>query len=105
LPNGQVLISGGDLGPSLTATAELYVAPESASPLVAGRHLNDGTFQISFTNTPSALFNVLATSDLRQPMTNWTFLGNAIESPAGCFQWTDDPATTGMNRFYRIRNQ
>lgn len=105
LPNGQILISGGDLGPTLTAAAELYVAPQSLPPQMAGIYSKVGSFQLSFTNNPAALFNVLASADLRQSITNWTVLGNAVEGPAGHFQWTDTNVTGGPSRFYRLRNQ
>lgn len=104
LPNGQVLISGGDTGPALTDAAELFVAPESAQPLLAASKAAGG-FQISFTNSPSALFNILASSDLRQPISAWTNLGNVVEGPVGHFQWSDTSTTNGSIRFYRVRNQ
>jgi hypothetical protein len=38
------------------------------------------------------------------PLTNWTILGPAVESPIGSgnFQFTDPQATNYPKRFYRV---
>jgi len=67
--------------------------------------LDDGTFQFNFTNAVGAFFDVLATTDLSLPTTNWAVLGRAIEISPGQFQFTDEQATNSPQRFYLIRSQ
>jgi len=69
------------------------------------RRLADGSFQFAFTNMAGASFDVLAATNLALPLTNWTLLGTATESPSGQFQFTDWQATNFLWRFYRVRSQ
>jgi len=69
---------------------------------VTGIQLQAGAFQLSFSNILGGTFSVVATTDLKQPLTNWTSLGGAIESPPGTFQFTDPQATNLPTRFYRV---
>jgi hypothetical protein len=64
--------------------------------------LSDGTFQFSFTNVPGALFNVFGTTDLSEPLANWSWLGEATEVASGQFQFIDTAATNGPERFYCV---
>ena len=68
-----------------------------------GEGLGDGAFQFTFTNTPGARFNVLATTNLALPLSEWTALGPAVEGPPGAFQFTDLTATNHPTRCYRLR--
>jgi hypothetical protein len=70
----------------------------------AGR-LANGYFEFTFTNTPGALFNVITTTNLLLPMTNWTALGGITEISPGQFQFTDQQVTNCPCRFYRVRSQ
>jgi hypothetical protein len=56
-----------------------------------------------FTGTPGAVFAVLASTNITLPFTDWTTIGNAVEEPAGYFQFTD-AATNSGHRFYRVRS-
>ena len=72
--------------------------------LTGAQTLADGSFQFGFTNSPGALFGVLATADLTQPRTNWTLLGGAVEISPGQFRFNDPQATNNPQRFYTIRS-
>jgi len=64
--------------------------------------LPSGGFQFSFTNVPGALFNVFAATNLTEPFTNWSWLGEATEVFSGQFQFTDAQAPDNSDRFYRV---
>jgi len=63
----------------------------------------DGSFRLSFMNTPGACFNVLTTTNPSLPLSQWIRLGPASESPPGQFQFTDLAATNQPLRFYRLQ--
>jgi len=95
--SGPGLVFGNDL--TFTTTG-----PRASAPLlVAPTRLGNGSFQFDFTNTPSASFTVLCTTNLSLPLSNWTVFTNVVESPAGLFRFTDPQATNGQ-RFYRVRS-
>jgi len=58
----------------------------------------------TFTNTPgaSAQFNVLFSTDLTTPLTNWSNLGNPTETSPGNYQFVDSLATNNPQGFYTI---
>jgi len=62
-----------------------------------------GGLQMNFTNTPGAVFSVLATTNLSLPRSNWTALGAAIEIAAGEFQFTDS-TTHRPSRYYQVHS-
>ncbi len=75
-----------------------------ARPVLSGLgQSNDGSFQFTFTSTPGACFNVLTTTNLALPASEWTVLGPATEGPPGQFQFTDLNATDQPAHFYRLR--
>ena len=61
-----------------------------------------GALQFTFTNTPGAVFNVLASTNASTPLTNWTVLSNVTETTDGHFSFTDTQATNFARRFYRV---
>jgi hypothetical protein len=63
----------------------------------------NSSFQFSFTNTPGAVFGVLATTNVALPLSNWTALGGVTELAPGQFQFVDSQATADQ-RFYRVRS-
>jgi hypothetical protein len=63
-----------------------------------------GAFQFAFTNTPGAVFTVLATTNPVLPLSNWTVLGGVTEVSPGHFQFADPQATNSPRRFYRVRS-
>jgi hypothetical protein len=60
--------------------------------------------QLTFTNLTGLSFTVLGSTDIALPLSNWTVLGPALESPAGSgnYQFTDSGATNAPTRFYRV---
>jgi N-acetylneuraminic acid mutarotase len=66
--------------------------------------LSNGSFQLGFANTPGALFDVMATTDVSLPASSWTLLGSATEISPGQFQFTDTQAASFPRRFYRVRS-
>ncbi len=62
------------------------------------------TFQFSFTNVAGASFTVLASTNVALPLTNWTVLGTATESPGGHYQFIDTQATNAPLKFYHLRS-
>ncbi len=63
----------------------------------------NGVFQLGFTNTPGALFTVLAATNPSLPLSNWTQVGGAIEVSPGQFRVTDPQASNQPQRFFRVR--
>jgi hypothetical protein len=72
-------------------------------PRLTGLKLGNGTFQLSFTNTPGTAYTVLASTNLSLSVSNWPVLGTTSETLAGQFQFTDTQATNNQLRFYRVR--
>jgi WD40 repeat protein len=110
LANGQVLIAGGDNFTGGTSAAELYDADPSTFPIPVSTMLTDlkllpnGSVQFAFTNTPGAVFNVLATTTPMLPLNYWMVLGGVEEMSPGQFQYTDSQTTNYASRFYRLRS-
>lgn len=99
--DGQVLpISIADI-----ATLDVlgYNGPGLAAPHLAGARLANGSFQLTFVNTPGIRFTILASTNITLPTTNWKTLGTAVEGPVGQFQFTD--ASASNHRFYRVRSE
>lgn len=102
LAGGQIVFAGGRWGANVTASTERFessspVAPPSASAAV----LPTGGIQITFTNRPGALFQVLCSPDSRWPMNQWWISGGAIEMLPGQFTFIDR-FPIDSSRFYRL---
>ncbi len=100
LPNGQVLATGG-----LVATAELYNSLSAQTIVITNwAALAGGAFQFDWANTPGSSNEVLFTTNVIMPLTNWTVLGGGTEVSSGNFQFTDNLNTNKARRFYRVRS-
>ncbi len=66
--------------------------------------LGNGPFQFRFTNTPGAIFTILAATNVGLPLSNWTILGNPTEISAGQFQFTDPQTMNHLQRYYHVRS-
>jgi hypothetical protein len=66
--------------------------------------LNDGAFQLSFSNLTGASFQVLASTNVILPASNWLTIGPAVETSPGSgqFLFTDPTATNFVERYYRV---
>jgi hypothetical protein len=78
-------------------------APVATAPVLKSMGVSNGTFRLSFTNTPGATFTVLATTNLALARSNWTVLGSPTEGPAGQFQFVDTTPATNKLRYYSVR--
>jgi hypothetical protein len=93
------------LAPDIGAVEGIYNA---AGPgrLTGASRLGDGSFHFAFTNFTDSSFAVLATTNLVLPVSLWSNVGPALESPVGSghFQFSDPMATNGLQRYYRVRS-
>jgi hypothetical protein len=100
LPNGYALVTVFVNGIPSTSSI-LYLGPIL---LTSPTKLPGGAFQFNFANTPGVGFTALCTTNLAQPMNNWTVLGGVTEISPGQFQFTDWQATNSPQCFYRVRS-
>ncbi len=112
LTNGMVLIVGG-IGTNFQAlaTSELNAAtawqvPAASTPIIltSTSISAGGAFQFNFTNTLSATFTVLATTNLSLPVADWKALSGVTEPSPGQFHFTDPLPAHATQRFYQIRS-
>jgi hypothetical protein len=96
---------GGGGGFSYVRSTPPVIVP-TPSHLTGTTLSGGGTFQFTFTNTPSLTFTVLGTTNLSLPFTNWDVLGQATDAPSGSgsYQFSDlGTATNRACRFYLLR--
>ena len=95
-------------GNPATCETQFTVTPPVIAPpvLTAVAALPGGAFWFVFTNSPGGCvtFRVLATTDLLLPVSSWTVLGQATETPPGSgrYEFTDHNATNRRARFYKV---
>jgi hypothetical protein len=89
------------LGQSIPITQGVIGTPPTLSGL---QMLGNGVFQFAFTNTPSAAFTVVSTTDLSLPMSSWTVVGAPSNTASGMFQFTSQPTTNDSQLFYGVRS-
>jgi len=102
LPNGKVLVEGGLGSVDITATAELYDPRVGETALTGCSILTNGSFRLTFKSSAGASFDVLASTNLALPLTNWTVLSGVTEVSPGQYQFTDPQATNYLQRYYRL---
>jgi len=85
---------------------KIYAFSVPVAPVVLSNPtiLPDGSFQFSFTNMPAMSFSAFRSTNVSLPLSNWTPLGPIFDDPPGQFQFTDAPAATNDQRFYRVRS-
>jgi hypothetical protein len=86
---------------------EVQSAPILPIQISGAEMPGDGTFRLSFSNLSGASFQVLASTNVALPVSNWPMIGPATEMPPGSgqFQFTDPQATNLPQRFYRVKSQ
>jgi hypothetical protein len=89
--------------PSTSSVINISVPVPTTTLLTDATRLTNGLFQFAFTNSPGALFGVLAATNPALPLSNWAVLGVVAESSPGQFQFSDLQATNLAQRFYIIR--
>lgn len=62
------------------------------------------SFRFNFTNAPGYTFEVLTSTNVSLPLSNWTVAGTITDSPSGFYQYTEPTLPpTGSRRFYVVR--
>jgi hypothetical protein len=95
---------------SATYASDTFFASSSGNlaptpPYLTGvTMLNNGAFQLAFSNSIGAPFTVLGSTELGLPLSNWSVLGPATEILPGQFLFTDPQATNSAQGFYRVRS-
>ena len=90
--------------PSTSSVVNVSVPVPTPPTLTDTKKITNGSFQFAFTNSVGALFGVLTTTNVAQPLSNWVALGGVTEVSPGRFQFTDPQATNAGLRFYRARS-
>ncbi len=87
------------------AEVQVIIA-EDPSVLTSMTVLGNGSFQFEFSNRNGAAFSVYASSDVSLPLSQWSHVGSAVESPpnSGQFRFTDPQAANIPHRFYYVRS-
>jgi hypothetical protein len=87
--------------PFATEQQFTIAAPRIIQPLMLG----NGQFQFSFTNESSAIYEVLGTTNVALPVTQWSVLGLPVSLGGGLYQFNDAGAVGQSQRFYLLRQQ
>jgi N-acetylneuraminic acid mutarotase len=87
---------------STSSILNITVPVPAMTMLANARTLANGGFEFTFTNNPGAVLDVLASTNLSLPMSNWTALGGVTEIAPGQFQFDDPQAPNSAQRFYRL---
>jgi uncharacterized repeat protein (TIGR01451 family) len=66
--------------------------------------LAGGGFRFGFTNLGGLNFEVLGTTNVALPLSNWMVLGPAVENPSGQYQFTNPGAANAGQGFFRVRS-
>jgi alpha-tubulin suppressor-like RCC1 family protein len=91
------------LAPDIGAVEGIYTT-NGPGKLTGMTRLGNGSTRFTFTNYTDTSYTVLASTNVALPITTWTNIGPAVESPAGSghFQFTDPQGTNNPQRFYRV---
>jgi len=77
-------------------------APQALIQINNPTRLNDGPFQFDFTNATGLAVNVLASTNLALPLSNWDLLSAPLPLGGGVYRVTDPAAANLPRRFYRL---
>ena len=89
------------VGTNGNALVLIYAGPVLRAPVLnSSTTLKAGVLNLSFTGPTGQSYRVLASTNLGLPVTNWLVLTNGIFG-AGATNFAD-PATTHLQRFYRL---
>jgi hypothetical protein len=95
-------VANDGLNDSLPALATINIAPPGV-PQLTGITGNAGSpgnevFTLNFSGSSNATYSVWASTNLSL----WDWIGTAIETPPGLYQFTDPAASNLPARFYRV---
>jgi len=94
-------VDTGFAGSPFAAEQQFSTGPLLIHPI---RH-DTGVFEFDFTNRTALNFEILASANVRLPVTNWANLGLAISLGGGRYRFTDSGATGQLQRFYLLRER
>ncbi len=64
-----------------------------------------GTFHVGFSNVQAGTFTLLGSTNVSQPLSNWTALGTVPEVAPGQYQLNEPGARINSYYFYRLRSR
>jgi len=96
---GNITVLGQTI--SVMQVGAVGVAPPALGSV---QMLAKGVLQFVFTNSPSNSFIVLSATNLTLPLSNWTVVGTASNIASEVYQFTSQPTTNDLQRFYRVRS-
>jgi hypothetical protein len=68
------------------------------------RSLGQGSVQFTFTNLPNAVFEVLSSTDLTLPLSQWTVVGSPSVTGSTQYQFTSPPDTNDPTLYFTVRS-
>lgn len=94
-------VDTGFRGSPFAAEQQFTTTPLLVNPI---RHAN-GEFEFDFTNRTVLNFDILVSTNVTLPSTNWTNVGSATSFGGGLYRFTDAGATGQTRRFYLLRQR
>ncbi|MEP6662128.1 MAG: hypothetical protein ABJC04_00565 [Verrucomicrobiota bacterium] len=93
------IVTGGD------GRMVLRLTVVASRPVITSSAVVGGFFTLTFSGTTGATYSIVSSTDIATPLSSWTVVGTATESPAGSgqFQFTDSSPATSSQRFYTVR--
>jgi sugar lactone lactonase YvrE len=89
------------LGQSILIT-QVHLGPPQILSVVPVQ--GNGVLQLAFGNNSTASFTVLSATNAFLPLSNWTVVGEASNTAPGLFQFTSQPTTNDVQRYFRVRS-
>ena len=90
------------MGQTITVTQGVVVTmPPTLTNL---QWLGSSVVQFTFTNVQGATFEVLSTTNLGLPLSQWTVEGAPTVTGPGQYQFTSGADTTNMSRFFIVES-
>jgi hypothetical protein len=77
--------------------------PPTAPTLLFSRSSSNATVEASFSHSNGTIFDVIATTNVTQPLSNWTILGTPIDVGGGLYKFKDTNAANQAERFFRLK--
>jgi FG-GAP-like repeat len=93
-------VDTGFAGSLLAVEQQFTTSPLLINPV----HHANGVFEFEFTNRTVLNFEILASTNIALPLTNWTNLGPATSLGGGRYRFTDLLAPGDTQRFYELRS-
>lgn len=94
-------VDTGFRGSPFAAEQQFTTTPLLVNPI---RHAN-GDFEFDFTNRTVLNFDIIVSTNVTLPSTNWTNVGSATSLGGGLYRFTEAGATGQTRRFYLLRQR